>query len=283
MEMVVALGLPVVVGGVLLALPFVDRGADRSPRARLPYLGVLGAGMLGFAALTAVSVIEDARDPAMAERTAESRRQADLARALALEHGVPAAGGTAVYTLAPHYRARALFAEHCAACHVGESRDAPELSAGYNSREWIRDFLRDPNGDRFFGRTDMNRMKPVELEGAEFEAVVEFVYAETGAPDADAALAARGAQLVDETDCADCHERDGETPSSPGPNLGGRGTVDYLVEFIGNPADRRFFGRHDQMGAFAYKLTEGERRALAEYLVWMRDASAEDLEALEVP
>ncbi|KAB2897863.1 MAG: cytochrome bc complex cytochrome b subunit [Kofleriaceae bacterium] len=44
METVVALGAPVLVGGVLFALPFLDRGADRSPRRRLLALGIVLAG-----------------------------------------------------------------------------------------------------------------------------------------------------------------------------------------------------------------------------------------------
>ncbi len=278
MEHVVALGLPVVVGGVLLGLPFVDRGIDRSPKARVPFLAVLGLGAVGAILLTVISFREDAADPQLQERLHQAEEQAAHARALAKEYGVPTAGGTAVFTTAPQYQAKKLWAEHCAACHQGDEREGPEIGPGYNSRAWIRDFLKNPDDRRFFGVMDWNkdsRMPPVAAEGEELDALVEFVYAQSGAADADQALAAKGQALFDDGDCSDCHERDGSTGGS-GPNLGGRGTVDMLAVFIADAGQPHFFGELNQMPKFSRaKLSEDDRYALAEYLIWLRSAAPE--------
>src|SRR5690606_5057522 len=70
LEHVIALGTPVVVGAVLLGLPFTDRGPDRSPRARVAFLSVLGLGVAAVVVLTVISFREDARDPKLQERLA---------------------------------------------------------------------------------------------------------------------------------------------------------------------------------------------------------------------
>ena len=278
MEHVVALGLPVVVGGVLLGLPFVDRGPDRSPRARGPFLAVLGLGAVAAGLLTFISFREDANDAQLQERLAFAHEQATLARELARTQGVPAAGGPAIFTLQDHYQAKELWAEHCAACHAGEEREGPEIGPGYNSRAWIREFLKNPDGPRFFGMMEWkpeSRMQPVQLEGEDLDAVVEFVYAQSGAMDAKQELAAKGQTLFDDGDCSDCHERDGTTAGSA-PNLGGRGSVDTLAAFIADAGQPHFFGELNKMPKFSRpKLTEDDRYALAEYLIWLRSVSPE--------
>jgi ubiquinol-cytochrome c reductase cytochrome b subunit len=276
MEHVVALGMPVVVGAVLLGLPFVDRGSDRSPRARAPFLGVLGLGAVAVVLLTVISFREDASDPQLQQRLVQAEEQAAQARELARTHGVPPGGGTSVFTTTPHYRAKKLWAEHCAACHQGDEREGPEIGPGYNSRAWIRDFLKNPDGPRFFGMMDWNqdsRMPAVQAEGEELDALVELVYAQTGAADADQALAGKGQTLFDEGDCSDCHERDGTTDGSA-PNLGGRGSIDALAAFIADAGQPHLFGELNKMPKFGRpKLSEDDRYALAEYLDWLRAAT----------
>lgn len=273
METVVALGLPVVVGGILLSVPFLDRGAQRAPRMRLQFLVPIAIIFLGGGALTWISYAEDGADSELAERIKEAEEQAERARALAKLYGVPAAGGTAVYTTAPHYLGRTTFLRECAGCHQGEDREAPEITAGFNSRAWIRAMLKEPSGDLFFGRTPHDEMDPVEVDDAELSALVEFVYAQTQAADVDSALAARGESLFDDGECSDCHEREGTEPSDPGPNLFRRGTAAKYAEFIANPAAAHFYGESAEMPAFADDLDAGAIDAVAEYLVWLRDAS----------
>lgn len=277
MQQIVELGAPVVVGGVLLALPFVDRGEDRSPRARIPFLGVIGLGVVLVGILTVISFQEDASDPRVQKGLAEAHEQAQLARSLAKEHGVPTAGGIAVYTTQEHYEAKKLWADYCASCHEGEERKAPVVSHGYNSRAWLAAFLKDPNGDEFFGVTNINDMEPVELTGVDFDAVVEYLYAQTGATDARPELVSKGQTLFEDT-CTDCHPSTtepltGTAEDWSAPDVRNRGTVDNLAALIRDAGDLAFFGSSNEMPVFdRSKLSEDERYVLAEYLVWLRTA-----------
>ncbi len=276
MEDIAALGAPVVIGAVLIALPFVDRGPDRNPRKRLPYLGALAAVLGVVGALTVVSIVQDAGDDEYQERLAKAAESAEEARRLAREKGVPPAGGTAVFTMAEHYEAKTLWSQHCESCHAGDEREAPKIEPGYNSRAWIADFLRAPNDARFFGLTDHSGMDPVELEGEEFDAIVELVYAETGADDVDEELAELGREVfTDSSDCWQCHSIDGETEGDLGPNLGGRGTAEMLADFIAEPGHDLWFGSDAEMPAFYDTLSADDRRHLAEWIVHLRDAEPE--------
>lgn len=290
-ETAVALGAPLVIGGFLVGLPFLDRGPERDPRRRLIWLGLLGLLFAGGAALTAKSFAADAADEDHQEALASAEADAERARALAREYGVPVAGGTAVYDMEPDERpiaryaergpieaaTMALWDEHCSKCHEGDKREAPELPVGYNSRTWIRDFLQDPDHPRFFGLTPIakekkkGRMKPVKLDRVDLDAVVEMLYAQTGAKDADAQLAARGRQLYDDGSCSDCHEIEPGTESDPGPNLAGRGTLAHLADLLADPGTALHYGEFSEMPAFRDEIGDAGRWALAEYLVWLRD------------
>jgi len=212
LQTVAALGIPAVVGAFLLGLPFLDRATTRSPRQRALPLGLLGAGIAAIGALTLISFRADADDPQLAKRQAIAERDAARARRLAVANGVPAAGGTSVYSTAPFHRARSIWAHTCASCHEGDDRVAPVIGAGYNSRAWIRSFLRDPSGDAFYGRTTLGKsdaaMDKVEVSDAELAMLVEAIYAESGAPDVDPKLAEQGRALFDgDAGCTDCHSR----------------------------------------------------------------------------
>jgi ubiquinol-cytochrome c reductase cytochrome b subunit len=273
LEQVVALGAPLLLFGILFAMPFVDRGPDRSPRRRVLILAPLFLVFAGAAVLIEVARAEDRADAALQKRLVAAEKLAHKARLLARQ-GVPPAGGTAVYENEPHYRAKRLFAEHCTGCHVGDERKGPELVAGYNTRAWIRDFLKDPNGDRFFGPTKaIHEMKPAKYEGKDLEAIVEMVYAQTGADDANVALAEAGKALFSDGECSDCHSLDPEEPGT-GPNLAGRGTIPYLTALIADGGEARFFGQKNEMTVFKDKLRYDEIRALAEYVASLSRASA---------
>jgi len=274
MERVVALGAPAVLFGIFFALPFVDRGSARSPFRRLPYLVPLGGLGAGAALLIGLAVAADSGDAALQKRLVAADKQAHKARRLALQ-GVPPPGGTAVYENEPFYRAKKLFAERCQGCHVGNERKGPELGPGYNSRPWLRAYLLEPDGDRFFGVTKrIHEMKPVKLRGEDLTDVIEALYAETGAKDADRARVERGRKLITEGKCADCHELEPTEEGDTGPNLAGRGTVEYLTEFIAEPGKPRFFGKRNEMPTFRNKLRADEISALAAYVASLRDASA---------
>ncbi|HEY8146895.1 MAG TPA: cytochrome b N-terminal domain-containing protein [Kofleriaceae bacterium] len=268
MEQLVALGLPAVLGGFLIALPLIDRGESRSPRRRWKQLAALGVIAVLMFALTAISFREDAADAQVGKRNEAAEARARRARTLAALYGVPAEGGAAVWDREPHVRARALWREHCAGCHQGAKRVAPEIGPGFNSRGWIRAFLAAPSGPRFFGPTKIRGMEPVEVKGEDLEAVIELVYAQTGAADVDAARAERG-KAVFAAECSACHAID-ETSEGAAPNLGRRGSVEVMAAFIARPDHPRWFGKVNEMPAFFDELDREDRRALAEYLALWR-------------
>jgi ubiquinol-cytochrome c reductase cytochrome b subunit len=271
LETVVALGAPALLGLFLVALPFMDRGADRQPRARWKQLGALGVIGLAMGVLLVVSWREDAADAGYQDRVARAALRAKRARTLAVENGVPVEGGVAVFGTERFHRARRVWREACAGCHAGAKRSAPEIGPGYNSRAWIRDFLRAPDAKRFFGLTKISGMPPVALAADDVDALVELVYAESGAPDVDAAQVLRGRSLWSGAgECDTCHELDGETGGSA-PNLGGRGTVDMLSTFIARPDHPLWFGEASEMPPFFDELDRETRRELAAWLIALRD------------
>jgi ubiquinol-cytochrome c reductase cytochrome b subunit len=272
MERVAALGAPVVVLGVLVILPLVDRGADRSPWRRLPELGAIALLFIGAGTLMGLAKVSDARDATYQKRVKEADDEAVRARKLALV-GVPPAGGTAVYENDPQFRGRRIFRERCQGCHAGKERKGPELAGGYNSRAWLAAYLVDPDGARFFGPTKgIHGMKPTKYRGADLDALVEMLYAETGAEGTDAAKVEAGRKLFDTGPCSDCHSRDGTSVGEEGPNLGGRGGRAWLVAFIGGPNHPRFFGEKNEMPVFKEKLRPEEIAQVAEFVAGLRDA-----------
>jgi len=227
--------------------------------------------VVALGALTALSFREDAADQRFQEAAADAEVRARLARTLAVEHGVPAVGGTAVFDTAPFARAKRVWKQTCVGCHQGGQRSAPLLARGYNSRAWLRAFLRDPSGPTFFGPTEHRGMPPAPIAGAELTAVVEMLYRETGAADADAALAARGQEIfAGAGKCTGCHLLDGDEEGGIGPNLGGRGSLDMLRGFIAMPAHPRWFGEDAEMPDFFDEIDRTTRAELARYLLRMQ-------------
>ncbi len=284
-EQLVAMLAPAVVGGFLVALPLLDRGSDRAVRSRALWLGGL-VGILGvIAGLTLMSFVRDGNSPELAERIAKAETRAHRARTLAKTYGVPATGGADIWSMAPMWRARTLYAQRCASCHDEASKDrkGPILAPGHKNRAWITAFLQEPSGDRFWGRTKLAKteaaMKPVELKRPELDDVVELIYAEGGAADVDPAKRARGVTLF-ESACSDCHSL-AEGVSGSGPNLAGTGTRAHYTSFMSNPKSGVHMGAdNSEMPRFDEELTVVERDAIAEYLVWLRTATKADLDAL---
>jgi ubiquinol-cytochrome c reductase cytochrome b subunit len=287
-EKIVALATPAIVGGALIALPLFDRAPSREPRRRLPYLGGLAGLLALIAGLTVASLTADARDNELAKRTAKADQRAALARKIARQSGVPSSGGADLFLAAPLGRARAVFASRCKSCHDADSKDrkGPIITAGHGDRNWLRAFIRHPSAPEYWGRTKLaakdNAMKSfAQMPASDLEDVVELIYAESGASDVVAAKREHGASVF-EIACSDCHSREEGMPGSSAPGLGGVGSRDYYRSFIGNPKSALHMGRdNSEMPRFDKDLTLTERDALAEYLVWLRTATAEDLAALD--
>jgi ubiquinol-cytochrome c reductase cytochrome b subunit len=289
-EKLVAMATPAVVGGALVALPLVDKGPSREPRKRVLYLGGLAGLLAVIGGLTIVSAATDAGNDELAKREAKAEARAQLARKLARENGVPASGAGDVYMTAPMAKARALFATRCKGCHDADSKDrkGPIIAPGHGNRAWLAAFIKNPSGDEFWGRTKLAKqeaaMKPLsELPAADLEAVVELMYAETGATDAVPAKREAGLKVF-ESSCSDCHAREEGAPGASAPGLAGVGSREYYLSFISNPKSAFHMGPDkSQMPRFDRELTLAERDALAEYLVWLRTATPADLAKLEAP
>jgi mono/diheme cytochrome c family protein len=207
--------------------------------------------------LGVTAVAKDARDPAYTKARAEEKARTETARRLALK-GVPADGN--VLRNDPMYHAREIWDERCAGCHglAGAGGEkAPDLK-NYNSRAWIRGFLTNPEGALYMGPAKIEKgMRAVESTPEEMDALVEYVYAETGAPDVDTAKAGRGRDLLSPKDCDTCHDLDGEGEND-GPNLKGRGTAKWVAGVIADAGHPLLFTDRNKMPKFRGKLTPEE-------------------------
>jgi ubiquinol-cytochrome c reductase cytochrome b subunit len=88
LEIVATMLIPGIAGGLVFALPFLDRAPTNAPAARPRVMAAAGFALLAMAALSIISLAKDARDPAYAKARAEEESRADTARLLARK-GMP--------------------------------------------------------------------------------------------------------------------------------------------------------------------------------------------------
>jgi mono/diheme cytochrome c family protein len=112
-------------------------------------------------------------------------------------------------------------------------------------------------------------MQAVQGTPDELEALVEYVYAETGAPDADAGRAGRGRDLLSQKDCDTCHDFDGEGENG-GPNLKARGTAKWVAAVIADAGHPLLFSDRSKMPKFAGKLTAEEIDQLTKFVLALK-------------
>jgi ubiquinol-cytochrome c reductase cytochrome b subunit len=263
LEIFGAIGAPLVAAALLFGLPFIDRAKSRRPLERKLAVGAVMLLLFGVAALGAAGGVADARNAGYQKFRQRAEKASERALTLA-EKGVPPAGGAALDENDPLARARHLYQERCSGCHMldGEGdRRAPDLD-GWSSRAWLRAFLKAPEDDRFYGKTKIRGMKPVKAEGADLDALVEWIFSQGGGS-FDAPLAARGQALFAESGCDDCHESDGTTAGDGPPNLGGRASPAWIKAFLADPSEARFFDGKNQMPKFRGKLSDADLEALA--------------------
>jgi mono/diheme cytochrome c family protein len=277
-EQIVAMAVPAIVGGYLVAMPLLDKGGKR-------WLGGLAGLCALIVGLTVMSFARDASDDELGKRLDEATQRAGRARAIAKTYGVPATGGQDIWSMAPMWKARTLFAQRCAGCHDADSKDrkGPIIGPGHGNREWIAGFLRAPSSDAYWGRTKLSKteaaMAAVDADPEKLAQLVEAIYAQSGALDVDAKQRDEGLKAF-ESMCTDCHSLT-EGVSGSGPNLAGIGTRAHFWRFISNPKSGVHMGAEaSEMPRFDEELTIVERDQIAEYLVWLRTATDVDLKAL---
>jgi ubiquinol-cytochrome c reductase cytochrome b subunit len=264
LETIGALGLPLVVGGVLFLLPSL-------PRARA--LAVVGTLLGGALVMMLLAHRDDAHN--VPYQKGRERAAADAKRALELAKlGVPPAGGLAVYDNDPLEHARKLFEARCSGCHVleGAGEEKGPILTGWSSRAWLTDFLTQPDANKYFGRTKkLHGMKPVKFAGDEMRAVVEWLYSRGGGT-FDQALADQGRKLVEQYSCDDCHSLEGSGEGSEGaPAFTGRGTAEWVKRLIRDGGEPSLFSDHNEMPKFGPdKLSDADVTALAAFVVRQR-------------
>lgn len=122
-------------------------------------------------------------------------------------------------------------------------------------------------------------MKPVELSSKELEDLVELLYAQSGASDADPVRVKSGKTLFDGA-CNDCHAIDEGVAGQDAPGLSAIGSRDWYTSFIGNPKAKIHMSKNSEMPRFDKDLSIVDRDALAGYLVWLRTATQADIDLL---
>lgn len=295
LEPVGAVGIPLLIGGFLVALPFLDKRADRSLKKRLGYLAPLAVVGLIAAGLTAKSMKDDASD----EGFQRSRKLASTRAARAAElfkAGVPPEGPLAMLHRDPVTRGPELFATHCASCHkLGDlappdgKLTAPDLT-GFGEKSWILRVLDHPDDPAMFGNTPFKEQMPsmtrppadpeaakvfTAMSQADQDAVAVFLEAQARGEKAEGTP---GEKIV-KTRCTSCHRLDGKTDDedSLAPELRGWASLAWIEAQIENPASGKTYPKKlaegDQNGlmpAYADKLSEADRKLLSVWLVSQR-------------
>jgi ubiquinol-cytochrome c reductase cytochrome b subunit len=296
-EWVAAVGVPLVLGGYLVLLPFLDRKPDATLKSRAPLLAPLLLILAGTGVLTWMSMRADAADAGFQKARALAQKRAERAAELA-KSGVPPEGPLAMLAADPEMRGPELFTQHCTACHrlrlAGESGElappedkdtAPDLS-GYGTRAWVLAVLEDPDHPKLFGPTPFKGMMPSVVkppadpeQAAEFSpmkkedmgSIADFLASEaTGKPQ----KGLPGEKLV-KTRCTVCHRLDGATDDeeSLAPELRGWASEAWIAEQIRNPGGGKTYPKgvlapdlKGKMPAFEEKLTSGEIALLARWV-----------------
>ncbi len=275
-------GLPSLAVLFLIALPFLDRSVERSPRRRLRVIAawafLLGtAGWLTFAGHRAVKD-EEARLAAAARAKASAPAEPV---GPALPPGPPA-GEDADAEPSPDLVAageKLHGALHCEGCHPAEGlepRDfAPPLrfEGSRARRSWIATYLREPYRIRFekAGIRPKNRHPDYKLTEEEAQALAAYLSTRRdddlvppGLFERGAAVTAdMGREAFQKHECTHCH-KSGEKGSGPDlTRIGSRLRPDFIVAQIHgpkkvNPKSKMFVG--DDMSL-------EDARAIATYLL----------------
>ena len=269
--------IPAMIVGLFFIMPLIGRWKI-GHRFNVLVVGLL---LLAAAGLSGEALWRDYHDQAyhVAVRRAEmiSNRAVELAQSPV---GIGPRGAAAMLREDPFTQGPKLFAAHCASCHRYEGHDGlghtpqdpPSASdlKGFASRRWIEGLL-DPQristpayyGGTAFAEGDMvDTVNDFDLqdpdEVAEIKLIVKALSAEAKLPaqkdieQAEAKQIQQGLELIGEDgfDCTQCHVFHGQGRGK-GPELTGYGSRPWLMDFIANPAHKRFYAKkNDRMPAY---------------------------------
>jgi ubiquinol-cytochrome c reductase cytochrome b subunit len=265
-------------------------------------------GLGCFAVFTCWALRHDARDPNYNAAVKQAERDALRAKQLATQRGIPPIGALQLLRDDPLTQGPKIFQSKCSSCHnydghdglgtpIADEKDmtAAELK-GWGSREWLRAFL-DPNHittPRWWGGTafvkppggkEQGKMVKYILEDIpklndeekkHLESIIVALSAEASLPaqhqadEKDEFIIEAGRKALGDAGlvCTDCHEFHGEG-SGTGPDLTGWASREWTVNFIKNPAHKRFYGRrNDRMPNYGERgeLTDREIELVTDWL-----------------
>jgi ubiquinol-cytochrome c reductase cytochrome b subunit len=246
-------------------------------------VALLAAIFLGIGALTVMAKLEDRSDDgykaAVRHAEEQSHRVTEL---IAGNQGIPPLGAVSLLRQDPKTQGPLLFKTHCGSCHTyvppeGDGLPAPEAQSapnlyGYGSREWLTGLL-DPEqiiGPNYFGTSvhkdgemaswvQDNVSTMDDAAKAELAKAVIALSAEAQLPrqrtrdEAEASVVAEGRQLLTQKiGCVDCHKFHDAGELGSAPDLTGWASRQWLIDFISDPTQERFYGdKNDRMPAFA--------------------------------
>jgi ubiquinol-cytochrome c reductase cytochrome b subunit len=278
-EIIGAVAIPSLVLLIFALMPLIGRW-NLGHRFNVAFFFAIALGAL---LLTGMAIREDHANPAyqsaVEHAEIEAHRAVELAQSPAR---IPVGGAVTLLRSDPYLQGPRLFAANCAACHRYDGHNGMGISdglspqsasdlKGFASRAWTSGILDPAKIDTlaYFGGTKHKAGKMSEFihdelaaaddaKKAQLAAVAVALSAEAQLKSQQAADAADAQQIitgraamVGDAGCIDCHQYNGGNESPVAPDLSGYGSRSWLIDFINDPAHRRFYGRNnDRMPAY---------------------------------
>ena len=292
--------IPAFLGLWMFLTPFIGKSTG-GHQFNVGFWWVLIAGS---AALTGMAISEDQANLKHGAAIEEANWQAERVITIADSEGIPPAGAVTLLRQDPQNQGRRLFAAHCASCHrynghdgrgfpVDEPQSAADL-AGFASVDWITELLDHDHyiSAKYFGGTKFKDGTMARKVLAKYTEEEKMLLPEIARLLADSAELPYEEKLDEDTRdelfslyynddlkfedgraCIECHDIDSEDEGFA-PDLTGYGSREWLIAFIENPEDKRFYGKkNDRMPCYGRdgKLKDEEIAILVD---WIRSQPA---------
>lgn len=292
--------IPAFLGLWMFLTPFIGKSTG-GHQFNVGFWWVLIAGS---AALTGMAISEDQANLKHGAAIEEANWQAERVITIADSEGIPPAGAVTLLRQDPQNQGRRLFAAHCASCHrynghdgrgfpVDEPQSAADL-AGFASADWITELLDHDHyiSAKYFGGTKFKDGTMARKVLAKYTEEEKMLLPEIARLLADGAELPYEEKLDEDTRdelfslyynddlkfedgraCIECHDIDSEDEGFA-PDLTGYGSREWLIAFIENPEDKRFYGKkNDRMPCYGRdgKLKDEEIAILVD---WIRSQPA---------
>ena len=167
-ELFGAIVIPSLIAGLMILFPFLGR----TRRGHSFCVGITLATLTGVLILTVTAILEDQKRPMYLEGLDQAKKRSQRIFKLAQEEGIPTDGALALLRRDPQSQGPILFRDNCSMCHRWDGHDGTGVQVleiqddqiiqsvptasdleNFGKQEWVSQFLRNPNADRFFGLT----------------------------------------------------------------------------------------------------------------------------------